>query len=137
MLQLRLAGLTYQQIANEAGISRQRIQVLLSPPPAIREYVVKKYAGKCAKCGILVGKSGHVHHKNHEDNHYNDIENLELLCPSCHREKHKKEYTLEKPIKEKLTSGYVCNCPKCKYQWTPRLENPKRCPQCQTRLPYQ
>lgn len=89
MLHLRLEGLTYQEIAVRAGISRQRVQQLLSPPTAVRNYVVEKYGGKCKSCGIYVGTSGHVHHTDSsvlED--YNDMDNLELLCLGCHRRAH-------------------------------------------------
>ena len=89
MLTLRLEGRTYEYIANKAGVTRQRVQQLLSPPKAIRDFVVAKYNGYCGTCGLYVGDSGHVHHNpsNGEEN-YNDIENLELLCISCHRSKH-------------------------------------------------
>ncbi len=89
MLMLRLEGRTYKYIADKAGVTRQRIQQVISPPPAIRDYIVRKYNGYCMVCGIHVGLSGHVHHlgsNNGED--YNDIDNLELLCLSCHRTKH-------------------------------------------------
>ena len=91
MLKLRLEGRTYQYIANKSGITRQRIQQILSPPPSIRKYIVEKYASLCADCGIYVGSSGHVHHNgiNGEDD-FEDKENLRLLCISCHRRKHAK-----------------------------------------------
>lgn len=85
---MRLAGFTYAQIAKKVGISRQRVQQLLSPPKAIRDYVVRKYNGLCQDCGLIVGKSGHVHHQNGNSEDYNDIENLILLCISCHRKRH-------------------------------------------------
>jgi len=88
LLELRLKGMTYQAIANEAGVSRQRIQQLLSPPEAVRVYVVNKYHGCCKECGLLVGNTGHIHHEGGNEENYNDIENLELLCISCHRIKH-------------------------------------------------
>lgn len=28
-------------------------------------------------------------------------------------------------------------CPKCNYQWKPRVENPKECPRCKSRLDYE
>lgn len=89
MLQLRLEGRTYQYIAGKAGVSRQRIQQVLAPPPAIRNYVVNKYDGYCSDCGVYVGVGGHVHHEGaNGDEDYNDIENLKLVCVSCHRRKH-------------------------------------------------
>ena len=89
MLRLRLNGYTYQYIADEAKVSRQRVQQILSPPRAIREFVVHKYKGKCERCGIFVGKSGHVHHRDsHNGDNFDDIDNLELLCTSCHRNAH-------------------------------------------------
>ena len=88
MLHLKLEGRTYQYIANRAGVSRQRIQQILSPPKLVRDIVVSKYNGYCSKCGLFVGKSGHVHHNSDNDEDYDDIENLELLCLSCHRRAH-------------------------------------------------
>ena len=89
MLTMRLEGMTYKQIAEASGISRQRVQQLLSPPKAIRDIVVKRADGKCQSCGLLIGKSGHIHHEGEgETEDYDDIENLRLLCISCHRKKH-------------------------------------------------
>ena len=90
MLKFRIDGLTYQEIAEKASVSRQRVHQLLSPPAAIRDFVVKKYSGYCMDCGIKVGKAGHVHHNNLSDEEdYSDIDNLQLLCPTCHRHRHK------------------------------------------------
>ena len=91
MLGLKLEGRTYQYIANKAGVSRQCIQQIISPPPYIRRYIVKKYNGFCLNCGIYVGSNGHIHHKGTEEEDYEDRENLVLLCPSCHRKEHKGE----------------------------------------------
>lgn len=89
MLNLRLDGLTYSQIAQQAGLSRQRIQQILSPPSDIRKMVVEKYKGRCADCGLLVPRQGHVHHENSDSvEDYQDIPNLCLLCVSCHRRRH-------------------------------------------------
>ena len=86
-LVLRLSGATYREIAFVLGISRQRVQQLISPPPAIRNAVVEQAHGKCQSCGEGVGISGHVHHQgvngiDAED--YNDMPNLVLLCVGCH-----------------------------------------------------
>ena len=83
--QYRLNGLTYAEIGKRLNLSRQRVQQLLQPSREVRDYVVAKYSGKCALCGLFVGKSGHIHHKKTAEENYNDVENLELLCISCHR----------------------------------------------------
>ena len=88
MLKLRIDGYTYEEIALKAGVTRQRIQQLLAPPKEIRDYVIKKYDGRCVDCGLIVGKSGQVHHENFDTEAYNDINNLVLLCKSCHRGRH-------------------------------------------------
>lgn len=89
LLSLRLEGKTYGEIAKQAGISRQRVQQLLSPPRKIRDSVVLKYSGCCKDCGLYVGKKGHIHHNNSDGEDFNDVDNLELLCISCHRRRHK------------------------------------------------
>ena len=88
MLKLRLDGLPYAEIAKRSSLSRQRVQQLLSPPKPIKDYVLRKYHGCCKECGLRVGRSGHIHHITSNGENYNDIENLELLCISCHRRKH-------------------------------------------------
>lgn len=88
ILRMRLDGMTYQQIGHSLGVSRQRIQQIISPPRQIRDFVIKKYNGRCASCGLYVGGKGHLHHTDNKQNHYNDIENLELLCITCHRGRH-------------------------------------------------
>ena len=88
LLSMRLEGMTYREIADHAGVSRQRIQQLLCPPREIRDRVVAIANGKCRRCGLRVGKAGHVHHNGDEFDTYNDIDSLVLLCISCHRKAH-------------------------------------------------
>ena len=90
ILEDRFAGLTYGQIAGKLGISRQRVQQLISPPSYIRQLIVDRARGKCQICGLQVNGSGHVHHKSCIGEDYNDTENLQLLCVSCHRKQHGK-----------------------------------------------
>ena len=84
MLQLKLTGLTYRAIGIKAGVSRQYIQQVLSPPKAVRLHIIAKYKGLCAQCGIDIGASGHVHHKGGNGDTWDDLDNLELLCRECH-----------------------------------------------------
>lgn len=91
-LRMRLEGQTFKAISEQLGISRQRVQQLLSPPRDVRDRIVIAAQGHCATCNLFVGSSGHVHHQqarglDQED--YNDYPNLVLLCSSCHRRAHK------------------------------------------------
>lgn len=102
ILKRRLEGLTYKTISLELGISRQRVQQLISPPRFIRELIVTRAAGKCQRCGINVGKSGHVHHAGTEYEDYNDVENLQLLCVSCHRLIHNDIFIRKEKIQDSI-----------------------------------
>jgi len=87
----RREGQTYAKIAAAAGVSRQRIQQMLSPPPVIQNLIIGRQEGKCKDCGIDSWRGGHIHHIaiDHEDiEDYGDIDNLVLLCPGCHRRRH-------------------------------------------------
>jgi hypothetical protein len=88
---LRLKGLTYRQIGEALGISRQRAQQLTSAPTAVRNLVVKRTKGQCERCGLVVGNSGHIHHRGTDletAESYNDVANLQLLCGGCHTRIH-------------------------------------------------
>ena len=98
VLRLRLDGETYQSIADKTEVSRQRIQQILSPPAAIRKLIVARAEGRCQGCGIKVGKSGHVHHIGNTGEDYHDIDNLKLLCISCHRKAHCNLYIKAKKV---------------------------------------
>ena len=87
LLKEKISGKTYVQIAGEQGVSRQRIQQILSPIQAIRLFFFKKHNHRCVQCDTYVGTHGHIHHKELIEN-YQDIDNLELLCKSCHSRIH-------------------------------------------------
>ena len=128
LLELRLQGLTYQAIAERAGVSRQRIQQLLEPPKAVRSAVVAAAGGLCQECGVGIGESGHVHHKgttasNGDD--YNDYANLVLLCVSCHILAHRRN-----------PNNPLSTCQHCGHIWPAELEHPKKCPSSLCQLPY-
>lgn len=91
MLEMRLQGASYREIGEKFGVSRQRALQILSPPPEIRRMVVDRAGGQCEQCGIIVGRSGHVHHGHptHRDGDwFNSPERLQLLCPYCHHLAH-------------------------------------------------
>ena len=88
MIQLRLGGYSYDYIGKEVGVSRQYVQQVLAPPKEIRDYIVEKYNSRCLDCGLYVGARGQVHHDKNTGEDFNDIENLILLCVSCHRKNH-------------------------------------------------
>ena len=128
MLRLRLDGQTYAYIAKKAGVSRQRIQQVLSPPIPIRDFVVTKYDGRCFGCGLYIGKSGHVHHVNTDGGeNYQDIDNLQLLCISCHRKQHPFDCRHN-------DSFYQHKCLRCGKVWDSLNPHPLRCGKCKS--PY-
>jgi len=141
MLQLRLGGYTYAYIASKAGISRQRVQQILSPPAEIRDMVVGKAGGFCQICGVRVGVSGHVHHTKAAEptelDRYNDPESLILLCCSCHRKEHpmpkqdRGSVSVEEipmSITERLK-----RCHRCGHEWLAYVSRPQKCPSCQAK----
>jgi len=97
---LRLAGYSYAEIGKKMTVSRQRIQQLLSPPARIRDRVITSAQGKCQGCDLFVGSNGHIHHKGikriETQDDYNKINNLVLLCISCHSRAHGRNTILHK-----------------------------------------
>lgn len=59
-------------------------------PTSVKEKVRKKYKNKCALCGSKTNL--HFHHKEHyADGGQNTVDNLILLCASCHAKQHEGE----------------------------------------------
>jgi hypothetical protein len=81
---LRLAGLTFADIGARMNISRQRVHQLITAPQALRVAVASRADYRCQECGLHLGRSGHVHHKDIHATVYNSSENLVYLCVSCH-----------------------------------------------------
>lgn len=78
---LKIEGLTYQQIGDRLGVSRQRAQQLVSIPKDELRTMRLKAGFKCSTCGRQSNKlDGH-----HEDYNNDDVV---LLCVSCHMVKH-------------------------------------------------
>jgi len=134
LLKDKLNGKTYGEIARENGVSRQRIQQILSPVKVVREFIIQKYHGNCAKCGQAVGTRGHIHHRALIEN-YQDINNLELLCTSCHIKSHNppngiyktctfcnKKFTGQSmPVRERRNQSGLFFCSKiCQGKWIGR-----------------
>ncbi len=90
ILNMKLEGRSYADISKIMGISRQRVQQILSPPHDIYEIVAINAKGKCQTCGLWLGKSGHIHHTEGADNDYSNPQHLQYLCVSCHRKTHSK-----------------------------------------------
>ena len=134
ILQMRLDGMSYFAIGKELGISRQRVQQLISPPTYIKNLIVGKAQGKCQLCGIFVSLSGDVHHIGNNGENYNDVDNLQLLCKSCHRIAHSEDPRNRQIIIRRVQkTGYVCL--RCGHITVPRKsEPPRRCGGCKS--PY-
>ncbi len=130
LLAERLEGKSYSQIAKEANVSRQRIQQILSPSTDIQKMVRSKQKGLCEVCGKPLHSSGHIHHKSLIED-YNSLENLVLLCISCHMKKHRHNtvsltcYTCGKVFqpndssarKRRNKSGYFFCNKECQGKW--------------------
>ena len=74
---LKQKGLTYAQIGERMGITRQRAQQLVTIPKPELEKLRAAANGKCQKCG-KTSKKLDGHHEN-----YNS-DKLIMVCVSCH-----------------------------------------------------
>ena len=111
-IELRLSGLTYEEIGNSLGFSRQYAQQLVRPVTSIYRAVKQTAKGRSQKCGLAI-RNGHIHHIKSEEvakEDFNNLENLEYVCISCHRELHN----------ERANADYLC-CSKCG-EMKPRVE---------------
>lgn len=91
MQRMLLDGLTYMEIARRFGVSRQRVQQIVSPPKYIVQVVSRRAKGRCENCGIIIRTGGQLHHVNNDDanlDNVDDVGNIEYLCLSCHRMRH-------------------------------------------------
>lgn len=119
MVELRMKGLTYREIAAVYKISRQRVQYLLLPPPVIRNIVLKRAEGRCEACSIEL-QHGHFHHVKQQEI-YNEPSNLQYLCMGCHRRAHilprTKRVEISKPAR-------ICPCGE---EFTPKSKRQTYC----------
>ena len=97
MLDLRIEGNSFQRIADEAGITRQAVSLILTPPVDVRDSIYQRHDDRCAHCGLRCitrtedttkNISGHLHNTRGGDLNWNTPETLILLCASCHRIEH-------------------------------------------------
>ena len=97
MLDLRIEGNSFQRIADEAGITRQAVSLILTPPVDVRDSIYHRHDDRCAHCGLRVitrtegttkNVAGQLHNTRGGDLNWNTPETLILLCASCHRIEH-------------------------------------------------
>lgn len=74
---LKREGMSYANIGQHMGISRQRAQRLIAPTPLERRELLTRSKGRCERCGKK-GEKLHGHHGNYEG------APSEVLCISCH-----------------------------------------------------
>ena len=117
-IDLKLKGLSYNEIGLQMGISRQRAQQLIRPPRIIYNLVRARANSKCQNCHVEL-TAGHVHHKENKED-YNDVENLEYLCISCHKLVH-------------CGADQVnLKCKRCGKSWLSSVLQPKCCYHCRS-----
>jgi hypothetical protein len=98
---LKDSGMTYAAIAVEMGVTRQRVQNLVSPTDKEKREIIKGAGGKCSRCRS--SEKLHIHH-----NDYSDDPEIEVLCVACHRRAEKKppKPKVYKKLHAGNTSGY-------------------------------
>jgi hypothetical protein len=92
---LILAGMNKITCSREcANINRKNIRYKIGRPrDKVNNYKILKNrlvvlrGDTCEKCGYNKTEILQVHHKDKNRNN-NDLNNLELICPNCHSEKH-------------------------------------------------
>lgn len=92
---LILAGMNKITCSREcSNIHRKNIRYKIGRPrDKVNNYKIlkKRLIGlkgdACEKCGYNVTQILQVHHKD-KDRNNNNLNNLELICPNCHSEKH-------------------------------------------------
>ena len=83
-----LKGMTFTDIGKEMGVSRQWVQEMLCPPPALRKATYELAGGKCQGCGVHLGRNSHYHSV--PTGPIDDFTKpLVLLCVKCHSLEHK------------------------------------------------
>ena len=68
--------------------------------------VIERDEGRCRMCGLRVGESGEIDHiRPIADGGTSDLENLQLLCSSCHSRKttHSNRRRRKPPTREETT----------------------------------
>jgi HNH endonuclease len=78
-------GFTYQTIGEMTGFTRQYIQQVIRPHAKTIRALRARAKGRCEGCGKRERKfKHHCHHRTRIALH-NRLENLALLCQSCHK----------------------------------------------------
>jgi hypothetical protein len=84
---LRAKGLTYTQIGERLGVTRQRAQQFLKPPIEVWLIVFKRAKGRCEDCGKQL-ENGHLHHRSYGAAVIDRPSNFDYLCRKCHLKRH-------------------------------------------------
>lgn len=106
---LKASGLTYEEVGNKMGISRQGAYSLIAPSPSKRKAIIQSRNHLCDRCHLHRTKL-YLHFISYDSN-----ENIEVLCSHCHRIADQENGTMpiriRQPKKYKVlpihnTSGY-------------------------------
>ena len=75
---LKQQGLTYKQVGEHMGITRQRAQQLVAPSLVAKRIIRDDMGNKCSECGATNTKL-ELHHPSYK------LPAVVLLCTSCHK----------------------------------------------------
>ena len=76
-------GMTYQEIADTHGVSRQRVHQVIREYDTVKPAIAKKYKkDSCELCGTTERLT--IHHKD-KNWRNNDPNNLQTVCFPCHK----------------------------------------------------
>lgn len=97
-------GMSYEAIGKELGISKQRVHQIYKDyrthyPDRVNEFLKILREKPCDLCGST--KNIHIHHKDGNREH-NGVDNLMILCNSCHGKIHNKVNTMSPGFKKQI-----------------------------------
>lgn len=125
--ELRKVGLTYLEIGERLGISKQRVHQIYKSYCGVvpwfnnRDAKLEELGGSCKVCGVY--ENLEIHHLEERWNH----EKVVVLCRKHHREEESRLYRIKKREKDILNRIPIVSCPVCEKSFKPQSSKTKYC----------